>query len=207
MGKIFLELLSNYYAVYKTSYILCILIFSSYIENILPKANPFKKMEIVKLQKRLKEKAKECNYDLSKNTSSMQKRNKMAVCKSFHSAGIVVPYNKKSTVGYRPLSVTDKELTKLCDHIAKSPAEKRSKAMSELQPVITAATIAVDECDFGTSLELGIDLFCYGNEHLDSSALRLLSSVYPLLNREAFVQIAEAHLKNRKKGLPHVVNY
>lgn len=171
---------------------------------MLPKANPFKKIDILKLQKALKEKAKILKYDLFKKSPSMEKRNRSVVCKTFHTAGIVVPYNKKSTVGYRPLSVSDKELVKICDRIAKSSSENRKKAMSDLQPVITMATIAVDECDFGTALELGIDLFCYGNEHLDQSALRLLSSVYSVLDRDAFGQIAEAHLKNRKKGMPLV---
>lgn len=171
------------------------------------KANPFKKIDIQKLQKALKEKAKELGYELNKKSSSMDKRQRLTVCRTFHTAGIVVPYNKKTTIGYRPLTVSDKELVKICDKIAKSSDENRKAAMSELQPVITAATIAVDECDFGTALELGIDLFCYGNDHLNASALRLLSSAYSVLDRDAFGEVAEAHLKNRKKGLPHVVDY
>lgn len=164
-------------------------------------------MDVLKLQKAIKEKAKELKYDLSRTSPSMEKRNRLVVSKTFHSAGIVVPYNNRSTVGYRPLSVSNKELVRICDRIAKSSAENRSKAMSELQPVVTAATIAVDECDFGTALELGIDLFCYGSDHLDSTALRLLSSVYSVLERDAFSEIAKAHLRNRKRGLPYVVDY
>lgn len=160
-------------------------------------------MELLRFQKRLKDKAKELNLDIRKNSNS----SRHPVCKSFHTAGIVVPFDKKTDVGYRPLSVTDKELLKICDKVSKAPEESKSKAMSALQPVITAATIAIDECDFGTGLELGINLFCYGNELLDGTALRMLTSAYSVLDRHGFIEIAKAHLKNRKKGMPHVVNY
>lgn len=71
---------------------------------------------------------------------------------------------------------------------ATSQADK-DKALSELQPVITYASIAVDECDFGTGLEAGIDLFCSGLKELHPSALSSLTSVYSLLNRDAFGKI------------------
>lgn len=66
---------------------------------------------------------------------------------------------------------------------------EKDKALSELQPVITYASIAVDECDFGTGLEAGVDLFCSGLKELQPSALSTLTSVYELLNRDAFSKI------------------
>ena len=40
----------------------------------------------------------------------MQAREKQTVTRTFHRAGIVVPYNKKTQLGYRDLAVTDSEL-------------------------------------------------------------------------------------------------
>lgn len=73
---------------------------------------------------------------------------------------------------------------------AKSEGEK-DKVLSELQPVITYANIAVDECDFGTGLEVGIDMFCSGLKELESSTLNSLRSVYSLLNRAEFGSIIQ----------------
>lgn len=73
---------------------------------------------------------------------------------------------------------------------AKSQAEK-DKVLSELQPVITYASIAMDECDFGTGLEAGIALFCSGLKELETSALKNLEVAYLLLQREAFGKIIQ----------------
>lgn len=79
-----------------------------------------------------------------------------------------------------------KMFKKLSD--AKSQEEK-DKILSELQPVITYASIAMDECDFGTGLEAGIAFFCSGLEELQTSALKNLDVAYSLLQREAFGKI------------------
>lgn len=73
---------------------------------------------------------------------------------------------------------------------ATSQSEK-DKILSELQPVITYASIAVDECDFGTGLEIGINLFCSGLPELEPSALSSLVSTYSLLKRDAFSKIIQ----------------
>lgn len=69
--------------------------------------------------------------------------------------------------------------------------EEKHKILSELQPVITYANIAVDECDFGTGLEAGINLFCSGIRELQPSALSSLKSAYALLKRDAFSKIIQ----------------
>lgn len=174
-----------------------------YFDNFISRANPFKRMELLRFQKRLRDRAKELNLELNRKVP----QNRKPVCKSFHTAGIVVPFDRKTDLGYRPLSVTDKELLKICDRVSQAPEESKSKPMSVLQPVVTAATIAIDECDFGTGLELGINLFCYGNEFLDGTALRMLVSAYSVLDRGAFVEITKAHLRKRKQGEHVVVKY
>lgn len=69
--------------------------------------------------------------------------------------------------------------------------QEKDNILSELQPVITYANIAVDECDFGTGLEVGIDLFCSGIKELQSSALNSLQAAYRLLKRDVFLKILQ----------------
>lgn len=64
--------------------------------------------------------------------------------------------------------------------------ESKKSDFALLQPIINMANIATDECDFGTGLELGIDLFCSGNPFLHNAAKRLLSVAYEMLDRNAF---------------------
>lgn len=66
--------------------------------------------------------------------------------------------------------------------------------MDKLQAIITYANIAIDECDFGTGLELGIDIFCDGNPELHRMCMRLLVTVYSLLRRPQFANIIKVIL-------------
>lgn len=70
----------------------------------------------------------------------------------------------------------------------------------ELQNLITLANIANDELDFGMSLELGIDIFCFGNEYFHKHIFFILNTCYSLLDRDQFSTILKAHLRNRRKG-------
>lgn len=66
--------------------------------------------------------------------------------------------------------------------------------MDKLQPIINYANIACDECDFGTGLELGIDIFCDGNPELHRICKQLLVTVYNLLRRPEFATIIKVIL-------------
>lgn len=93
--------------------------------------------------------------------------------------------------------------------------------MEKLQPLITAANIAVDESDFGNSIELGIDLFCSGSPRLHAIAMQLLATGYSMVHRPQLIAILkvrqhdvimyvfvlirrvyylQAHLSQRKRG-------
>lgn len=63
--------------------------------------------------------------------------------------------------------------------------------ISELQPLITNANIANDEGDFGTSIELGLDLFCHGSPKLHDLARPLLVTGYSLVQRPQFIAISK----------------
>lgn len=116
-----------------------------------------------------------------------------------------------------------KILGKIVD--AKGDAELITTAMDKLQPLITAANIgepytehlgelwnlfthvnfrmvliACDESDFGSAIELGMDLFCFGAPELHADALQLLATGYKLVKRPQFIAIAKAHLEKRTKG-------
>lgn len=79
-------------------------------------------------------------------------------------------------------------------------ADERKVPIIKLDEIIRLSTIAADECDFGTCLELGHDLFSNGSIHVQNRALQMLSIAYTHLQRPQLLKILEAHLKNRKRG-------
>ncbi|XP_039745797.1 histone PARylation factor 1 [Pararge aegeria] len=163
------------------------------------KTSPFVSISCQKLMDKVKKWAEQHNFSIEEY--NMKKRIQQIVCRTFNNAGIVVPYNKKTQLGYRKLVESDADIKKMFKQLkeAKSHAEK-DKILSELQPVITYASIAMDECDFGTGLEVGIALFCSGLPELQTSALKNLEVAYSLLGREAFSKIIQMHVKYRRKG-------
>ncbi|XP_060649062.1 histone PARylation factor 1-like [Drosophila nasuta] len=135
-----------------------------------------------------------------------KERNKRVMAKSFHRAGIVVPYERKSQQGYRPLPVSDAELKKILalferKDLGVDSDNAKQAVLEKLQPVANAANIAVDECDFGTALELGLDLFSSGHKELHMLISSLLVPAYSLLSRPQFIAIAKAHMEQRSKEL------
>lgn len=65
---------------------------------------PFKKVKFASIKTELQKWASEHHFSLDSYTASMRARDKNVVAKTFHHAGIVVPYNKETELGYRPLS-------------------------------------------------------------------------------------------------------
>lgn len=174
----------------------------AHIGEKLKLATPFNKLQLAQLHQKLRSFAKERKITLEKKTTSMQAREMQVVARTFHKAGIVVPYNKKTQLGYRDLAVSDSELQKLLKQIEHpSVPEARKTPMSKLEEVIRLAIIAADECDFGTVLELGHDLFSSGVSYVQPKALNLLTLAYNLLQKPQFLEIAQAHLKCRRKSL------
>jgi len=132
------------------------------------------------------------------------------VTKTFHKAGIVVPYDSKTDIGYRPLSESEcmflndcvyfvffviynitflDTLHKILKSYHEASESKKMEVMDKLQPIINYANIASDECDFGTGFELGIDFFCDGNPDLHRICKQLLVTAYNLLRRPQFATI------------------
>ncbi|OAD52832.1 hypothetical protein WN48_00132 [Eufriesea mexicana] len=180
-------------------------IFSSlneYIREKLILASPFEKIRIAQLHQKLKNFAKKKKISLEKKTENMQAREKQVVTRTFHKAGIVVPYNNKTQLGYRDLAVTDNELQKILEQIEHTLTPEAKKIwVAKLEEIIRLAIIAADECDFGTVLELGHDLFSSGVSSIQTKTLNLLSLAYNFLQRPQLLHIVQAHLKNRSKSL------
>ncbi|OQR74135.1 putative UPF0609 protein C4orf27-like [Tropilaelaps mercedesae] len=130
--------------------------------------------------------------------SYKSKRKARAVGNVMHHVGMVVPYDEKTEVGYRPLTVTNVELRRMMQNVAAAPLAQVKTALSSIQDLVTLVNFANDECDYGMGLELGLDLFLFGNERLHSTALFLLQTAYTLLHRTKFVEIIKDHLSCRK---------
>ena len=81
----------------------------SHIEERAKTASPFEKSPMIRLSKRLKAFAKENGITMEKGMqcTEIHGRNLEVVAQTFHGAGIVVPYHKKTQLGYRTLSATD----------------------------------------------------------------------------------------------------
>lgn len=79
-----------------------------------------------------------------------------------------------------------------------------AKARAIINEIMFAA---IDESDFGTSIELGIDFFCFGAPQLHKAAIQLLANGYALVNKPQFIAILKAHLEKRTKGIsPSILN-
>ncbi|XP_075145505.1 histone PARylation factor 1 [Haematobia irritans] len=172
------------------------------------KATPFTAATVASTKKSLQKFIGTNEVHIDTLEQVRRKRNSKVVCKTFHRAGIVVPYEAKTQLGYRPLIESDAELKKIlklfetAGSSATDPNDTvKNAVMEKLQPIVTAASIAVDECDFGTALELGIDLFCSGHTQLHMLISSLLVQAYSLLHRPQFIAISKAHLEQRSKGL------
>jgi len=61
----------------------------------------------MRLHSQLKNFAKQHDITLEKNTANMRARERQVVARTFHKVGIVVPYDKKTQLGYRDLAATD----------------------------------------------------------------------------------------------------
>jgi hypothetical protein len=81
---------------------------------------------------------------------------------------------------------------------------QREVFLDELQDIITRIQFANDECDYGMGLELGLDLFSFGNEMFNRKATMLLTLAYELLGKSAFGKVVERHLEQRDKNTLYI---
>ena len=128
-------------------------------------------------------------------------RGKAALAPTLSGLGIVVPYDKATELGFRPLRYTRPQLIKVLDGVlAGSPTSKAS-----LEETRTFAHIANDECDFGNGLLLGLELWGYHPE-FTHAAVEHLSMAYTLLNRGGYGEVLKEVVAHRDhtRGGPRV---
>lgn len=92
-------------------FLILVIIYSAYLQDKAKSANPFEKPGITRLHSYLKKFTKEHNITLERKTIDMIAREKRVVARTFHKVGIVVPYDKKTQLGYRSLAATDSKCT------------------------------------------------------------------------------------------------
>ncbi|KAH8293021.1 hypothetical protein KR054_008116 [Drosophila jambulina] len=164
--------------------------------------NPFTTGQLSATKKAVPKYLSDHSLELPQLDRLQRERNKRVVAKTFHRAGIVVPFDRKTQLGYRPLAVSDAELKKmlaLLEHKDIDGQAAKQAVLEKLQPVANAAIIAVDESDFGSALELGTDLFSSGHKELHMLASSLLVPAYSMLSRPQFIAIAKAHMEQRSR--------
>lgn len=167
---------------------------------------PFTVAQLAATKKAVKQYITDNSLGLANLDDLTKERNNRVMAKTFHRAGIVVPYDRKSQQGYRRLTVSDAELKQILALFERKDLKNDSDhakqaVLEKLQPVANAANIAVDECDFGTALELGLDLFSSGHKELHMLVSSLLVPAYSLLSRPQFIAIAKAHMEQRSREL------
>jgi hypothetical protein len=72
-------------------------------------ANPFQQLKLRKLQSALQTWAKQHHISLT-DGKVKSLRTKKAVCPSFHKAGLVTPYDRSTTIGYRQIETEGTKL-------------------------------------------------------------------------------------------------
>lgn len=172
---------------------------SIYLSQRMKAENPFKKITLQRLQQEVDNFAKLKKHSLEQRPSSVQERSKKVVSKCFHGAGIVVPVH--NDVGYRPIPETNACLKKIFQKVVDAKSEEeRLKHFDAVQELMTNVQFAFDEGDFGMGLEFGHNMFTFGGEVFHKAISHILGVAYELLGRDAFVDILQAHLKNRRRG-------
>jgi len=179
----------------------------NHLANQVEKVDPFLRSKMAKIMEKVKlwvNKAVMVGNDklnLEKKTVGMKNRDRAKLASTFHGAGMVVPYDKKTEVGYREIPETPANLRKIIRNVVEADTEKeKDLAFDVLQELVTNVQFANDEGDPGMGLELGLDLFCFGGERLHKTIKHLLGVAYDLLDRDQFGQIITCHLDRRKKG-------
>nr|SVE73751.1 EOG090X0BAY [Daphnia atkinsoni] len=173
---------------------------SQVISLSMKRVDPFKKSQLMIIKKQLDDWASKTGILIEPQSQILKKRKKEMVAKTFYECGIVVPVDKKTSVGYRKIPETSANIKKICKKIVESPnLSEQEKNSDTLQELVTYVQYANDESDYGMGLELGLDLLAFGGEVFHPTILHLLGVAYELLERKEFFVILKAHLNNRRR--------
>jgi len=179
----------------------------NYLVGRLEEGDPFLRTKVTGMMEKIKlwvNKSTMTGNDsltLEKKTASMKNRDRVKVATGAHGAGIIVPFNKKTEVGYREVPETPANLKKMLTKVVEAATdEEREIALDPVQELINFVQFANDEGDPGMGLELGLALLCHGGQVLHPMVKHLLGVAYELLNRDLFGEVVFAHLDQRVQG-------
>lgn len=110
------------------------------------KTSPFNRSAAVAMKKELETFAETNRISLSTFSPKLKSRNLRSVCKTFHRAGLIVPFDRKTDVGYRQLQISDDNLKKIFREFREANGDQTliDAAMEKLHPLVTAANIGTE---------------------------------------------------------------
>ena len=101
----------------------------NHLGKLIKTADPFKQSAIHKLKDALHVyatmKVQDQDYSLEVKTAKMKSRDKLKMASTFHGAGMVVPYNKETEVGYREIPETPASLKKIFKNVLRPRPRRR----------------------------------------------------------------------------------
>lgn len=182
----------------------------NFLAGQLDQVNPFTRTKMASMMEKVKlwvnKAVMEGNdkLNLERKSASMKNRDRGKVATTLHGAGLVVPYDKKTEVGYREIPESAASLKKILRNLVEAKVgPEQDRAMDVLQELVTNVQFANDEGDPGMGVELGLALLCQDqgkSKVLDNTTTHLLAVSYELLGRDVFTDIITAHLSRRTKG-------
>lgn len=134
---------------------------------------------LVAASKALAAAATACGVDTTARAATVA-RPKAVIATTFNGLGIIVPFDKATELGFRPLAYNRQQLIKLLDGVLAGS----SPSIRNYEELRTFAHIANDECDFGNGYLLGLELWAY-HPRFTHAAVEHLSMAYTLLGRDA----------------------
>ncbi len=121
------------------------------------------------------------------------KRAKQSLASTCHGLDMCVPYDRRTELGYRDPLIDTPDFVKMLHGLNEGTI--RRSALDEFDNQLRMADIANDECDFGLSLELGLNCFAHVVRANDvfGQCIRMMDMAYMLLNRDLYRHILKCH--------------
>lgn len=120
-------------------------------------------------------------------------RRQAVISPTLHQVGICCPKTQ-----FRALPYTRETLLRVIQDLNANDAKQGSAAREKLAHWMTRINMANDECDFGTGLVFGLDLFMCGPA-VEKEAFTVLDLAYVLLGRSGFCRILKQKQQLRQK--------
>ncbi|XP_042859355.1 histone PARylation factor 1-like [Penaeus japonicus] len=171
----------------------------SYLSSKLEKEELRRNSPTERLYREVERQARARRLALGLRTPALRERQKLIVAKCFHGAGVAL--DSDELLGRRVLPVPEVELKRILQSVIEAESEEeRTKRLGILEVLVKIAQREFDRGNAAMGLELGHNLFSFGGEIFHKYLLQVLEVGYDLLFREPFVDILQAHLRNRRRG-------